>query len=49
VLPPTQSNQAGPGNRSYPPKCKKGFVRKHGKCVKKKKGHHKGHRKGRRG
>ncbi|HET7120665.1 MAG TPA: NHL repeat-containing protein [Solirubrobacterales bacterium] len=46
-VPPAQSSQAGPGNRHYPPKCKKGFVRKHGKCVKKKKRHHhKSHHKG---
>jgi hypothetical protein len=28
----------GPGNAKAPKKCKKGFVRKHGKCVKKKSG-----------
>ena len=26
----------GPGNPKRPKKCRKGFVRKHGKCVKKK-------------
>jgi hypothetical protein len=43
--PPTQpssasSNFIGPGNppQNKPPKCKKGFVKKKGKCVKKKKG-----------
>jgi hypothetical protein len=34
------SASAGPGNPSTkPPKCKKGFVKKHGKCVKKKPKH----------
>jgi len=44
--PPTiGSGAVGPGNPKPPPKCKKGFVRKKGKCVKK---HHTGkkHKKG---
>jgi hypothetical protein len=36
---PPSSSFVGPGNVKPKPKCKKGFVKKHGKCVKK---HHKG-------
>lgn len=32
---PTTNNFSGPGNPKAPAKCKKGFTRKHGKCVKK--------------
>jgi hypothetical protein len=49
--PPSQpssasSNFIGPGNppQNKPPKCKKGFVKKKGKCVKKKKGKGNGQR-----
>jgi hypothetical protein len=46
---PVESNQVGPGNKKYLPKCKRGFVRKHHRCVKhrhhKHRHHHKGARK----
>jgi hypothetical protein len=35
ALPPIDSQGTGPGNPKWPASCKKGFVRKHAKCVRK--------------